>query len=85
MSLPLPDRMAEGLTRFDGSVLFIMSGNDFTAREFDEAAKASPRWRSLLASPRVTRHDLADADHTFARGTWRDQVAQWTIEWMSRL
>ncbi len=58
MSRPLPDRMAEGLARFDGPVLLIISGNDFTAREFDEAAKASPRWRSLLASPRVARRDL---------------------------
>jgi uncharacterized protein len=79
----LPDRMAEGLARFGGDVLLIMSGNDFTAREFDEAAKASPRWRDLLASPRVTRRDLAEADHTFARSAWRDQVAQWTIEWMA--
>ena len=54
MRRPLPDRMAEGMARFDGPVLLIMSGNDFTAREFDEAAKASPRWRGLLASPRVS-------------------------------
>jgi exosortase A-associated hydrolase 1 len=80
MSRPLPDRMAEGLSRFDGSVLLIMSGNDLTAREFEEAAKASAFWRKLLASPRVTRRDLAAADHTFSRRAWRDQIARWTIE-----
>jgi exosortase A-associated hydrolase 1 len=79
---PLPDRMADGLARFSGDVLLIMSGNDFTAREFDEAARASPQWRDLLASPRVTRHDLGEADHTFARRAWRDLCAQWTIAWI---
>jgi exosortase A-associated hydrolase 1 len=81
-SRALPDRMAEGLARFDGDVLLIMSGNDFTAREFDEAVNASPRWRELLASPRVVRRDLAEADHTFARRAWRDQVAAWTVAWL---
>jgi exosortase A-associated hydrolase 1 len=81
-SIPLPDRMAEGLRRFTGPVLLIMSGNDLTAREFDEAAKASPLWRELLASPRVTRRDLPAADHTYSRRAWRDQVAAWTLEWL---
>lgn len=79
-SIPLPDRMAEGLNRFDGFVLLIMSGNDLTAREFEEAAKASALWRKLLASSRVTRRDLTPADHTFSRRAWRDQIARWTIE-----
>lgn len=77
---PLPDRMAEGLRRFDGPVTLIMSGNDLTAREFEEAAKASPLWRQLLSSPRVTRRDLPAADHTFSRRAWRDQIARWTID-----
>lgn len=77
---PLPDRMAEGLRRFDGPLTLIMSGNDLTAREFEEAAKASPLWRQLLASRRVTRRDLPAADHTFSRRAWRDQIARWTVE-----
>jgi exosortase A-associated hydrolase 1 len=77
---PLPDRMAEGLRRFDGQVMLIMSGNDLTAREFEEAAKASPLWRQLLESPRLIRRDLPAADHTFSRRAWRDQIARWTID-----
>lgn len=79
---PLPDRMAAGLSQFRGSVLLVISGNDLTAREFEEAAKASPVWRRLLAADRVTRHDLAAADHTFSRREWRDRVADWTIAWV---
>ena len=77
---PLPDRMAEGLRRFDGRVLLMMSGNDLTAREFEDAARASPLWRQLLAAPRVTQRRLEAADHTFSRREWRDQVIAWTLE-----
>jgi exosortase A-associated hydrolase 1 len=76
---PLPERMAEALRRYKGPVLLIMCGNDLTAREFDEAAKASQVWRKLRASPRVTRRDLAEADHTFSSQAWRERVTAWTF------
>jgi hypothetical protein len=80
---PLPERMYAGLARFRGQVLVIVSGNDLTAREFTDLAAASPRWRQLLAAPRVRRHELAGADHTFSRRVWRDQVALWTADWIA--
>jgi uncharacterized protein len=79
---PLPDRMAEGLARFRGKVLLVLSGNDLTAKEFTDAVAASARWRALLADPRVTRCDLDEANHTFSTRAWRDRVAQWTHDWM---
>ena len=79
----LPERMAEGLARFKGQVLLILSGNDLTAKEFSDVAASSKRWRRLLESPRVTQHRLADASHTFPRRDWRDQVARWTSAWLS--
>ncbi|MDD5330482.1 MAG: hydrolase 1, exosortase A system-associated [Sulfuricella sp.] len=78
---PLPERMFDGLNRFTGRTLLIMSGNDLTAREFSDLTGASPKWRKLLASPGVTRHDLPEANHTFSRREWRDQVADWTCQW----
>jgi exosortase A-associated hydrolase 1 len=82
---PLPDRMAAGLSQFRGPVLLVLSGNDLTAREFEDAAKGSPVWRRLLADDRITRHDLAAADHTFSRREWRDRLADWTIAWAKSL
>jgi len=79
----LPERMAEGLARFKGQVLLILSGNDLTAKEFSDMAASSKRWRCLLESPRVAQHRLADANHTFSRHDWRDQVARWTSSWLS--
>jgi hypothetical protein len=78
----LPERMADGLARFDGRVLLILSGNDLTAKEFIDVSEASKQWRRLLASSRVTRHVLTGATHTFARREWRDQVAAWTAAWV---
>lgn len=79
---PFTTRMEEGLHRFRGRVLVILSGNDFTAQEFKDLIAGSASWRRLLAHERVTRHDLAAANHTFARGEWRDQVATWTLDFV---
>ena len=82
VSLALAERMADGLRRFRGPVLLITSGNDLVAQEFEDAAGRSPLWRRLLADPRVARHTLKDADHTFSTASWRDQVADWTLDWI---
>ena len=78
----LPARMAEGLARFKGRALLITAGDDLTAKEFLDAARASARWRKLLRSPRVTQHALPEANHTFSRKDWRDQVFRWTSGWL---
>lgn len=78
----LPDRMADGLRSFPGKVLLILSGNDLTAQEFKDVVAGSRDWRRLLQHGRVTRRDLREANHTFATRQWRDQVAQWTEDWL---
>ena len=80
--VPLPDRMLAGLANFKGKVLLILSGRDLTAREFSDLANASAKWRRLLAARQVTRHALDEADHTFSRRVWRDQVSTWTGDWI---
>jgi exosortase A-associated hydrolase 1 len=78
----LPQRMCGGLERFAGRVLFIIGGADLTGREFCDMAASAPAWRRLLAAPRVTRRELAAADHTFSRRDWHDQMASWTCDWI---
>jgi len=79
---PLPERMEDALRKFGGRVLLILSGNDLTAQEFKDVVAGSRRWRQLLSADRVTRYDLAEANHTFARRDWRGQVERWTEEWV---
>jgi exosortase A-associated hydrolase 1 len=80
-AMSLPQRMLDGFSRFRGKTLFIMSGADLTAREFEDMA-AAPSWRKLMREGRVTRRALAGADHTFSRREWREQVVSWTLEWL---
>lgn len=79
---PLPERMFYGLSRFEGNVLLIISGNDFTAQEFSDMVKDSHKWQKLLASSRVHQFDLPEANHTFSERRWRHQVAARTMAWI---
>lgn len=80
--LPFPQRMLTGFERFRGRTLVITSGNDLTAAEFKDLTAKAKGWRECLSSPRVSRRELAAANHTFARAEWRAQVENWTIEWI---
>ena len=82
---PLPQRMEAALRRFSGPVLLVLSGNDLTAQEFKDVVERSPGWQSLLRDQRVTRRDLPEANHTFARRDWRNKIAQWTTEWLQSI
>lgn len=79
---PLPDRMYDGLQRFRGRVLLILSGDDLTAEEFRNVTRRSHAWHGQLHRSEVTCRELAPANHTFSQRVWRDQVADWTREWV---
>lgn len=82
LSTPLPDRMLAGLRRFRGGILLILSGNDLTAAEFRELVAGSPSWRRVLQTHQ--RRELPEADHTFSRECWRQEVEMITLEWIKR-
>jgi len=84
-NIPLPERMLSGLSRFQGSTLFILSGKDLTADEFRDLVESSPEWQSAMNQKRVTQQQLDEANHTFSRKEWRDIVAQWSLDWIKRL
>ncbi len=80
----LPDRVLDGLSRFKGKILIILSANDLTAQEFEEVAKSTRKWKRLMSSQQLVQHKLPHANHTFSRREWRDQVANWTKDWLHR-
>jgi exosortase A-associated hydrolase 1/exosortase A-associated hydrolase 2 len=81
-TLPLPIGTAIGLQRFPGNALILMSGRDHIAREFDQVVAGSPMWMRLMKDKRVSRHDVADADHTFSRAEWKQEVATVVGNWL---
>lgn len=79
------ESMRNGLLNFDGQMLLIVSGDDLTAAEFLALVSRSDSWQRVMASDKVTRKDLADANHTFSKAEWRARVQTWTREWTRRL
>lgn len=84
-ALTLEQRMVEGLAGFEGHTLLVLSGNDYTAKEFLETVQLDPVWRSQLARLGLTRVDLAAADHTFSQPEAQHRVEQVTAEWLGRM
>jgi len=85
VQLSFQDRMARGWAAFEGSVLLVLSGNDFTAKEFVDTTRSAPAWARALQHARLQRHDLSDADHTFTASAWRQRVDEITIAWLEAL
>lgn len=81
----LPSRMGAGFERFKGQSLFILSGNDLVADEFRDRIKSDPLWNRLMEREHLQLKQLDEANHTFARIDWRNQVSRWSKEWLSEL
>jgi len=72
------------MQRFNGRVLLILSGDDLTAAEFRNLVAASPEWQQQMQDQTVQVRELKQANHTFSRRVWREQVERWTIDWVQQ-
>lgn len=79
------EQMLIGMTQFPGSSLFILSGNDMTADEFRQTLANSRPWQNVMEGKLAKRKTLPSANHTFSSEAWREQVAEWSIEWVREL
>ncbi|MDP2881177.1 MAG: hydrolase 1, exosortase A system-associated [Azonexus sp.] len=82
VALPFQKRMIRALKGFQGQILLILSGDDFTAKEFLEAIRNDPVGAAALESSGLRRVDVAGADHTFSSAEWRQAVEVATIGWI---
>jgi uncharacterized protein len=82
---PFQKKMARGLGSFSGSALLILSGNDYTAKEFLGSVASDPAWLSIFESRSISRIDLPGADHTFSTAQWRSDVERHTTVWLNDL
>ena len=81
-SANLAERLEESLTRFNGSLLLILSGKDLTADQFRQSLTESKRLRKVLSGPNVTGHDIPDADHTFSANELKLELGNTIADWM---
>ena len=75
-------RMAAAWRRFEGPLLLVLSGRDYTAKEFIDHASSDPAWRGTLDQPRLVRRDFVDADHTFSDAAARSALEEATLRWL---
>lgn len=82
---PFQRRMLAGWTGQAGPILLLLSGQDYTAKEFIDYTQANADWRAALGARHVTRVDIAQADHTFSNeGSHRAAEAS-TVTWLRQL
>jgi len=84
VAVPFQQRMAEGWERFGGPALVMLSGNDYTAKEFVDHVRHDARWSALMQRPSVTTLSLETADHTFSAGSAKAWVLESTADWIDR-
>ena len=82
---PLIAQMAARLKAFKGRTLIILSGRDLTAQEFEQQANSFSPMKTWLDSSSVDINRLDDADHTFSRTQWKQQVEIVTSKWLRNL
>jgi uncharacterized protein len=82
-STALPTRMLRALISRELPVLFVLSGQDYVAQEFEDLCAADERWNRLLRNASTMR--LERADHTFSTAEWRRSVGDTTADWLLSL
>ena len=75
--------MAKAWNNFPGAICLILSGNDYTAKELLEHQTQAKQWREAMNHPRLSRHDLPEADHTFSGEPDRQAAESLTVVWLS--
>jgi len=80
-SAPFQRRMAQAWREFSGSVLLLLSADDYTAKEFAEQVQADPAWKGVLQRSGVSVR-WVDANHTFSEPAARAALHEHTLAWL---
>lgn len=85
LNLPFQSRMALAWKKYSGSILLVLSGDDYTAKEFLGTVEQDASWKGSLQRRDLRRHDVAQADHTFSGSATRLQLEELTVDWLDEL
>ena len=83
--LPFQQRMAVAWRGFSGRILLVLSGGDYTAKEFLEYTQHDPPWRGCLGHAGLVRHEVSGVDHTFSGAVARRKAEEITLQWIATL
>jgi exosortase A-associated hydrolase 1 len=81
---PFQQRMAAAWAHTPQPLLLLLSGNDYTAREFGQAVASVPAWRGALQRKGLSQHDMPGADHTLSDPADSRQGEQLLLQWLKQ-
>ena len=81
---PFTPRMLEGLKRFRGRILLMMSGQSLTSQEFDELVARVPEWKKAVRAANIERADILEADQAFSTIEARERMIATAEQWLAR-
>lgn len=79
------DRMAVAWKSFDGPILLLLSGDDYTAMEFLEHAGSSTSWTGALKKNALVQHLEPGADHTLSEIRFNSVIEKCTLTLLRQL
>ncbi len=82
-ALPYTQRMARAWAAFGGAVQLVLSGNDLTAREFEQAWSTDPAWAAAANNGRLQTVRLERADHTLSAPADMQAADAALLEWLA--
>jgi uncharacterized protein len=82
---PYTARMAAAWRQFGGRLLLVMSGDDYTAKEFAQSLRDDPAWRGADSRDGLERLDLPGTDHTLSDTAGRLAMEDGVLKWLKCL
>lgn len=78
------EKMAHSWRQFGGPILLLLSGEDYTAKEFIHYTASRLAWRDALVRDDLDIRSLAGVDHTFSSQAALVEVIDSCLEWLIR-
>ena len=82
---PYQARMAAAWAALGGPVLLVLSGDDYTAKEFVEYTAGAAEWRGIARRANVSHYAALGADHTFSSVPHRLALEKATLQWLAQV
>lgn len=79
------DGMAAAWQQFPGQIMLVLSGRDYTAKEFLDGIQRESAWSGALSRAGLHRVDLPAADHTFSGPDDRAACERAVVDWLGTL
>ena len=76
------DQMAAAWAAFPGELLLLLSGADYTAREFVETTSTEGAWQGSMELPTLRQVHIDAADHTFSDPGRRVEMESAVLDWL---